>query len=122
MKKYAHHFPPRGRLCLCLLQGGLGQDVVRFPSDYTINYGLRQVLEYDPMNINGIDVVDKFDFFSTLRFTIEVHDGKMTHLEFSNGEVPFSPFAFEVPDGVVECEFDTDALAQRAGASRARAT
>ena len=49
-----------------------------FPSDYTINYGLRQVLEYDPMNINGIDVVDKFDFFSTLRFTIEVHDGKMT--------------------------------------------
>lgn len=62
-----------------------------FPSDYTINYGLRQVLQYDPMNINGIDVVDKFDFFSTLRFTIEVHDGKMTHLEFSNGEVPFSP-------------------------------
>lgn len=81
-----------------------------FPSDYTINYGLRQVLQYDPMNINGIDVVDKFDFFSTLRFRIEVHDGKMTHLEFSNGEVPFSPFAFEVPDGVVECEFDTDAL------------
>ena len=35
---------------------------------------------------------------------------KMTHLEFSNGEVPFSPFAFEVPEGVVECEFDTDAL------------
>ena len=34
----------------------------------------------------------------------------MTHLEFANGEVPFAPFAFELPEGVVECEFDTDAL------------
>ena len=27
-----------------------------FPSDYTINYGLRQVLEYDPMNIMEVDL------------------------------------------------------------------
>lgn len=79
-----------------------------YPSDYTIRYGLRQVLQYDPMNINGIDVVDKFDFFSTLRFTIQVRGGKMVCLEFSNGKVPFSPFSFELPQGEVECVFDSE--------------
>lgn len=81
-----------------------------YPADYTIDYGIRQVVQYDPMNINGIDVASKFAFFSTLRFSIRVTGNKMTALSFSNGDVPFSPFAFDVPDGEVECELDTGAL------------
>ena len=60
-----------------------------YPSTYDIKYGIRQVLQYDPMNINGIDVAEKFDFFGTLRFTIHVKDNRMASLEFSNGDVPF---------------------------------
>ena len=81
-----------------------------YPSTYDIKYGIRQVLQYDPMNINGIDVAEKFDFFGTLRFTIHVKDNRMASLEFSNGDVPFSPYAFEIPSGEVECYLDTEAL------------
>ena len=81
-----------------------------YPSSYDIKYGIRQVLQYDPMNINGIDVAEKFDFFGTLRFTIHVKDNRMASLEFSNGDVPFSPYAFEIPSGEVECYLDTEAL------------
>lgn len=81
-----------------------------YPSDYTINYGIRQVMQYDPMNINGIDVAGKFEFFNTLRFVIHVEDNKMVRLSFSNGDVPFSPFGFDLPEGEVECELNTDAL------------
>ena len=51
-----------------------------YNQDYDINYELRAVLEKDPVNINGIDVYPFFDFFKSLRFTINVRDGKMTSL------------------------------------------
>ncbi len=78
-----------------------------YPSDYDINYELREVLEIDPVNINGIDVYPYFDFFKTLRFTIHVRDGKMSTLEFTNGDIPFAPHSFNIPAGEVECWFDT---------------
>lgn len=78
-----------------------------YPSDYDIDYSLREVLEKDPVNINGIDIYPYFDFFSTLRFTIHVKDGKMSTLEFNNGDIPFSPFSFEIPAGEVECYYDS---------------
>ena len=77
-----------------------------YNQDYDINYELRAVLEKDPVNINGIDVYPFFDFFKSLRFTINVRDGKMTSLIFDNGDIPFSPFSFTVPSGTVACEFD----------------
>jgi hypothetical protein len=80
-----------------------------YPADYDVTYGLRQVVQYDPMNIDGINVGPKFDFFNTLRFTIHYTDGRITAAGFTNGGVPFSPFGFNVPDGRFEVDFDTDA-------------
>lgn len=37
-----------------------------YPVDGDINYGIRQVMQYDEVNINGIDVASKFPFFETL--------------------------------------------------------
>lgn len=79
-----------------------------YPSDYDINYALRKVLEKDPVNVNGIDVYPYFDFFKSLRFTIHVREGKMSSIEFSNGDIPFSPFGFDIPSGDAECWFDTE--------------
>lgn len=80
------------------------------PSDGEITYTLRQVIEYDPVNVNGIDVSPYFGFFNTLRFTIYVRDGKMTYLQYTDGDIPFSPFAFDMEEGLVECMFDTEVL------------
>lgn len=81
-----------------------------YPVDGDINYGIRQVMQYDEVNINGIDVASKFPFFETLRLTIHYTDSKISGVTFSNGEVPFSPYNFEVPSGKVDCYLDTDAL------------
>ncbi|MGQ8335003.1 hypothetical protein ACUNWD_00510 [Sunxiuqinia sp. A32] len=80
-----------------------------YPLNYDIEYGIRQVLQYDPMNINGINVSDKLDFFSTIKFTLHYNDGKLTGLTYSNGDVPFSPFGFEGGEELdVDCELDYD--------------
>ncbi len=80
-----------------------------YPENYEINYGLRQVLQYDPFNIKGIDISKKLDFFGTVRFTLYYTDGKLTHLKFSNGDVPFSPFSFEMNGDLdVDCEMNYD--------------
>lgn len=79
--------------------------------DYEINYKLRQVLQYDPMNINGINIVNKLDFFPSLKLTLYYKDGKLTNLSYDNGEVPFSPFNFEAEQKFeAECELDYEAL------------
>jgi hypothetical protein len=84
---------------------------VGYPQNYDIEYGLRQVVQYDPMNINGIDVSKKLDFFSALRFTLQYTDGKLTKVTYSNGEVPFSPFSFETESNFeTECELDYDIM------------
>lgn len=79
-----------------------------YPADYDINYALREVLEKDPVNINGIDVYDYFDFFTSYRLTIHVRDGKMSSIEFDNGDVPFSTYSFPIPTGEVECYYNTE--------------
>ena len=80
------------------------QMITDYPQDFVIEYGLRQVIQYDPMNINGIDVLKKLNFFSTLRFTIQYEGGKITKVTYSNGDVPFSPFSFDA-----EASFEADA-------------
>jgi len=79
-----------------------------YPTDYDLVYGLRQVVQYDPVNVDGVNLVDRLDFFSKLRFTIHYEGGKVVAATFSNGEVPFSAFGFEVPEGRFECRLDTD--------------
>lgn len=110
MKKYAFLFAAAVMFFASACEDVSDKMSSDYPSDYTIEYGIRQVMQYDPMNINGIDVGSKFDFFQTLRFTIHVKDSKMSSLSFSNGDVPFSPFGFDVPEGAVECELDTEVL------------
>ncbi len=78
------------------------------PADYDIVYGLRQVVQYDPMNINGINIVSKFDFFSTYRLTLHYTDRKISAVTYSDGDVPFSPYDFTVPDGQVPAYLDMD--------------
>jgi hypothetical protein len=82
-----------------------------YPQNGTVTYGLRQVLQYDPMNINGIDISKKMDFFSTVRFTLYYENGKLAKLKYVNGDVPFSPFQFDAVSTVEgECELNYDVL------------
>lgn len=81
-----------------------------YPTDGDINYGIRQVMQYDDVNINGIDIASKFAFFDTFRLTIHYTDSKISGVTFSNGDVPFSPYNFEIPEGRIDCYLDTEAL------------
>lgn len=81
-----------------------------YAGDYDINYGIRQVMQYDEVNINGIDLAARFPFFETFRLTIHYTDSKISGVTFSNGEVPFSPYDFEIPAGKIACFLDTSVL------------
>lgn len=80
------------------------------PSDYDINYGLFHVYQYDEVNINGIDLAQKFDFFDTFKLTLHYTDSKISAVTFSNGDVPFSPYDFEIPAGKVDAYLNTSVL------------
>ena len=79
-----------------------------YDDNATIEWRLREVLQYDPININGINLVDAFDFFGSFGFKRYREDGKFTAFECNNGNVPFSPFAFTVPSGKVDCYLATE--------------
>lgn len=81
-----------------------------YPANFDINYGLRQVMQYDEVNINGIDLAPKFPFFESLKLTIHYTDSKISGVTFSNGDVPFSPYNFVVPSGKVDCYLETNVL------------
>lgn len=53
-----------------------------YPADGDINYGIRQVMQYDDVNINGIDIASKFAFFDTFRLTIHYTDSKISGVTF----------------------------------------
>ena len=80
-----------------------------YPENFQVNYKLRKVLQYDPMNINGVDISKELDFFETLKLTLNYNKGKLTTLSFDNGDIPFSPFNFESEQKFeVPCEIDYD--------------
>ena len=81
-----------------------------YPADYDIKYGIRQVMQYDEVNINGIDLAAKLAFFETFRLTIHYTNSRISAVTFSNGEIPFSPYNFEIPTGKSDCYLDTDVL------------
>lgn len=86
------------------------QSESEYYGDYEINYGIRQAMQYDEVNINGIDLAAKFPFFETFRLTIHYTDSKISGVTLSNGDVPFSPYNFEIPAGKVDCYLDTNVL------------
>lgn len=78
-----------------------------FPGESTLKYKLRRVLQYDPININGINIRNELDFFESVRFDIFYKDNSIYRVLFDNGNVPFSPFEFESESVIdVECELD----------------
>jgi hypothetical protein len=81
-----------------------------YPADYEITYGIRQVMQYDEVNINGIDLAAKLPFFETFKLTISYTDSKISAVTLSNGDVPFSPYDFDIPTGKTACYLDTDVL------------
>jgi hypothetical protein len=81
-----------------------------YPSEYDINYGLFHVYQYDEVNINGIDLVSKFDFFETFQLTLHYTDNKISAVTYSNGDVPFSPHNYDIPEGKVDAYLNTDVL------------
>lgn len=81
-----------------------------YPSDFDINYGLFHVYQYDEVNINGIDLASKFDFFNTFRLTLHYTDNKISAVTFDNGDVPFSPYSYEIPSGKVDAYLNTNVL------------
>jgi hypothetical protein len=81
-----------------------------YPADYDITYGIRQVMQYDEVNINGIDLAAKLPFFETFRLTIHYADSKVSAVTLSNGNIPFSPYDFDIPAGKTACYLDTEAL------------
>ena len=73
--------------------------------DYT--FVLNKALEIDPLNTTGIDLMPYLDWFSSFQFKVYVVDGKYTACEIDNGNIPFSPYTFAIPQGKVNCKFDT---------------
>lgn len=73
-------------------------------------YTIKQLLQCDPANPQGINIADKFDFFEGLKLKLWFTDGEAHTMEFTNGDrIPFYPFDFEVPAGKIECVLDETA-------------
>ena len=81
-----------------------------YPANYEIKYGIRQVMQYDEVNINGLNIAEKLPFFSTFSMIIHYTDSKISGVTFSNGDIPFSPYNFTIPSGKIDCYLDTDVL------------
>lgn len=78
------------------------------PRDTRVEYSIRQVLQFDPETPKGVDFAPAFDFFDDVRLTLWLHGSDITHFEWVPGDVPFSPFDFDVPTGKVECVLDKE--------------
>lgn len=84
-----------------------GEMTDNYPQDYQLNYRISKVIQYDPINISGLDIADEFDFFNMIEFDIEYTGGKISSVSYNNGTVPFKPFAFDMTSGQkYACEFD----------------
>jgi len=70
---------------------------------------LYKVLEFDPMNTAGIDIIDELDFFSSYRFKIYYEDFKVCAVEITN-DLPFSTYGFPIPEGKQEAYYNTTAV------------
>ncbi len=73
----------------------------------TEHFVLHQVIEYDPLNPTGINLFPYFTEFQTLSLVIYYEDGEIKYAEFDNGELPYLPVAFNVPEGKIPITYDS---------------
>ncbi len=79
----------------------------KYEANKTSTFRIFQVLQFDDVNVNGINIQPYFDFFDTFRLTITYEKGKISRLAMNNGDVPFSrKYGFEIPAGEVDVYFD----------------
>lgn len=69
---------------------------------------LQKVLEKDPVNVNGLDILNELEGYESLSLKVYYVDDKITALEFTEGEVPYTAYGFAIPEGKVDCYFDTN--------------
>jgi len=72
--------------------------------DYT--FTLQKVLEKDPVNVNGIDILGELEGFETISLKVYYVDDKISALEFTEGSVPFTAYEYSLPQGKVDCYLD----------------
>ena len=77
---------------------------------YDVTYCLKSVLEYDSVNVGGINVYPYFDFFKSFRFTIHFVDEKISSVNLNNGDIPVSPYSFSLSEGDVDCYLETSVV------------
>ncbi|MBQ6577405.1 MAG: hypothetical protein IJL91_06625 [Bacteroidales bacterium] len=76
------------------------------PQDYELTFVLNKVMQYDPINVNGIDLLPETDFYNGLSLKLYFEQGKIAALEITEGEIPYTAYKFALPRGKVSCYFD----------------
>jgi hypothetical protein len=105
MKKYALIFvllPALFSLSGC--DDNVQPVITDYPADFDATYGIQYV------TINGVNVAGKFSFFDTFRLTTHYTGNKISAVTLSNGDIPFSPYDFDIPAGKTACYLDTGEL------------
>lgn len=75
------------------------------PTPHRVTYRLDKVLLCSPENAAGVNIINKFDFFASMRMTLSVSPTQTTLL-FDNGDIPFYPLSEALPEGEILCELD----------------
>lgn len=77
-----------------------------YSRDGAYTYDLLKVLQIDPINPDGINIVSKLNFLSTYKMTLFYENGTLVAAQFDKGDCPFSPVRFDIPEGKFEVYFD----------------
>lgn len=91
------------------------KDEVKIPAtgedaeEQVINYKLGKVLLCEPANPDGVDIVNKLDFFAGVKMTIIQSPTGMRAI-IDKGDVPFNVWNEEIPEGEIDCELDMEVV------------
>ena len=77
--------------------------------DEPIVYTVSKALQFDPVNLGGIDIAKHMDIFDDVTFTIYRENAKVVAAEFA-GNMPFK--VIEPFEGKQEAYFDTERMPQ----------
>ena len=82
-----------------------------YDGNRTSTFRIYKVLQFDDVNVNGIDILPYFDFFNSFSLSLTYKDGEISRMSMSNGDIPFSKkYGFDIPSGEVEVYFDGSVL------------
>lgn len=82
-----------------------GEDPVAEQSTYT----LKEVLLCDPSHPDGINIINKVDYFKSMSMTISQSPTKLL-VTIDDTNSPFDAWGVELPDGEMECILDTSVV------------